>query len=559
MPLLCYPVSALEKVFLDEPPKPCPRHIPLTALKGELVSLGVALCLNPPSEDERELLWVSVSCALPNRLRRVEQMPVRYPCRLPADDNYLRKEPGLYPDALTTLDMDKPLPVYLHQWSSLWVDIETGPDTQAGAYCFKISFKNESGDLVGEAEQTFQIIDALLPPQSLIHARWLHADALADAYDVPMFCDRHFEILERFIRLAVQRGINMILVPIHTPPLDTRQGGQRRTAQLVDVALVRGEYRFGFEKLRRFLAICAKAGVAYYEMAHLFSQWGAYHPPKIMGNADGREVQLFGWETDALGHDYQAFLAAYLPALTDELRRQGIAKQCYFHISDEPGIGHIAQYRAVKNAVSAYLEGFTIMDALSDYDFYEDGTVAHPIVSTDHLGPFLKADIPDLWVYYCSAQGREVSNTFIAMPSSRTRILGLQLYIYKVKGFLQWAYNYYYAQYSDYYVDPWHITDADGFAPAGDAFQVYPGRGGEPAESLRLMVFFHALQDLRALQALEAAIGRDQVLDMIGEGLDDLPTMSDYPRDPDYLLELRRRVNAALEVHAPVDIARAQT
>ncbi|MHC1786924.1 MAG: DUF4091 domain-containing protein [Christensenellales bacterium] len=546
MPLVCYPVSALEKVFLDEAPKPLGAGQDLSALKGELLSFQIALLLTPPSSEPRRLVWVDVDCPLPWTIRRVEQVPVRLPCPPGADEDYLRRLPGLYPDALMPFSLHQPLPLYCGQWSALWVDVTLGPEAAAGTCRFAIRLRDEMGGMLGETGQTIEVIDALLPAQTLIHARWLHADALADAYGVPMFSQRHFEILTRWITLAAARGINMMLVPIHTPPLDTRRGGERRTAQLVEVFLEKGEYSFRFDKLRRYLAICEEAGIRYYEMAHLFTQWGARHPPKIMATVAGEQVQLFGWQNDALGPDYRAFLAAYLPALVQELRRLGLADRCRFHISDEPDASQIGQYRAAKALAAPYLQGFPIMDALSDFSFYLDGTVAHPIPSLDHLEPFLQAEVPDLWTYYCLGQSRQVSNTFIAMPSGRTRILGLQLYLCRIKGFLQWAFNFYYAQYADYYVDPWHSTEADGFGPAGDAFQVYPGQGGEPVESLRLMVFFHGLQDLRALQALEAALGREAVLRLIGEGLPGLPTLRDYPRDPAYLLDLRRRVNRAL-------------
>lgn len=547
MTLVCYPVSALEKVFIDEQPTPYPQHIPLTALKNELISFQVAVTLTMPGTQRRKLLRAEISCPLPFTIRRVAQVPIRYPCQLESDNNYLRKTPGLYPDPLTEVDKAKPIPVYTGQWDALWIDVEPSTLTQTGEYSFHISFFDEQGYPMGETEQAIHIINTLLPPQTLIHARWLHSDALADAYSVPMFGDEHFIILERYINLAVKRGINMMLVPVHTPPLDTRQGGERRTAQLVDVYYSDGEYSFGFDKLQRYVDICKKAGVVYYEIAHLFSQWGAFHPPKIAVLVNGKETMPFGWSSEALSPQYQSFLAVYLPALINELKHLGIAQHCYFHISDEPNVDHITQYRAAKHMVMPYLEGLPTIDAMSDFCYYEDGTIENPIPALDHLDPFLKADVRDLWTYYCVGQDLDVSNTFIAMPASRTRIIGVQFYIYGIKGFLQWAFNYYYSQYSDYYINPWNITDADGFAPAGDAFQVYPGKGGIPVESQRLLVFFHAIQDLQALQALEALCGRTKVLELIEEGLDKLPTLTDFPHEPDYLLNLRYKVNAALD------------
>jgi hypothetical protein len=132
------------------------------------------------------------------------------------------------------------------------------------------------------------------------------------------------------------------------------------------------------------------------------------------------------------------------------------------------------------------------------------------------------------------------------MPSCRTRILGFQLYKYDIAGFLHWAYNFYGAQFSDYHIDPFRVTDGDGFAPAGDAFQVYPGKGGRPLESLRMMVTAEAMDDLRAFRLLESLKGKDYVMAILEDGIEPI-TFDRYPRSADYILETREKVNRAIE------------
>lgn len=542
-------LSALEKPFIDKEPQGWPEGLAMSALSNETLSFQVAYHLDEtdPPRARRQMLTLQVDCAVPFRLRRVEQVAVRFPCPVEADEGYLSKEPGLYPDPLVEQPLHQRLPAYLNQWGSLWVDIEPDHHTQPGDFSFALRVLNEEGTQLASLVQPFRLIAAALPAQKLIHARWLHYDALSDVYGVLMFSDRHFEIIESYVRAAVRRGVNMMLLPAHTPPLDTRVGSYRPTTQLVDIKLQNGVYSFGFDRLRRFVALCKDAGVTHYEVAHLFTQWGAYHAPQIVVMVDGKPERLFGWDTDATGPEYSAFLKAYLPALIEELRRLGIADNTVFHISDEPRATQIEQYQAAKAVVEPLLKGFKIMDALSDFSFYESGAVAHPIPSLDHMDAFLAAEMPELWTYYCVSQHRAVSNAFIAMPSSRTRILGLQLYLYRIEGFLQWAYNFYYSQYADYPLSPWQSTDADGFAPAGDAMQVYPGLDQKPVESLRMMVFFHALQDLRALEKLEQKIGRDALLELVRGVNGSLPTLTSYPLEADYLLRLRQKVNEALE------------
>ena len=114
--------------------------------------------------------------------------------------------------------------------------------------------------------------------------------------------------------------------------------------------------------------------------------------------------------------------------------------------------------------------------------------------------------------YYRTGQWKEVSNRFMAMPSARTRILGVQLYLYKISGFLHWGFNFYNSQYSIKHINPYAVTDAGEAFPSGDAFLVYPGEGGVPEESIRLMLMQQVMQDVRAFELLESLVGRERSL-----------------------------------------------
>ena len=129
------------------------------------------------------------------------------------------------------------------------------------------------------------------------------------------------------------------------------------------------------------------------------------------------------------------------------------------------------------------------------------------------------------------------------MPSARNRILGVQLYKYDMTGFLHWGYNFYNSQFSIRHINPYQSTDADGMFAAGDPFLVYPGEGGMPEESLRIMVLNEAMNDLRALQLLESLSSREFVMELIEGDLSEPITFKSYPKSDMYLTSLRNRVN----------------
>ncbi len=542
-------VSSLEKVFPDKAPLDYPEEAPLSGLTNETLSFQAAFSAQWDDAWRKDYVTLEIDSPLKRyiRQRRVRCVPVNFAAFPDSDDNYLRTEPGLYPDLLEDVSASR-LRVFSGIWQSVWIDIESDGGLPAGRFPINLALVNEEGEQLAAASMEVTILDAKLPPQRLIHTKWFHSDCLAQYYGVEVFSEEYWRIVERQIRLAARRGINMMLTPIHTPPLDTRVGGERPTVQLVDITVEKGQYSFGFDKLERWVRMCQDAGIQYFEMAHLFTQWGAGFTPKIMAKVDGQIKRIFGWDVP-VGESYGLFLSQYLPALTAELKRLGIDKVSWFHISDEPSKEHLESYLKAKALAVPYLEGYTVMDALSDYAFYQSGAVTKPVPANNHIEPFLEAKVPGLWTYYCVGQYKDVSNMFMAMPSARNRILGVQLYKYAIEGFLHWGFNFYYSQSSDYLVDPYYVTDGDGFAPAGDAFQVYPGRGGEPEESIRIMVTAQALYDLRALELLESLTSRQHVLELIDGELSEPVTFSRYPRSAQWLLNLRARVNREIAQH----------
>lgn len=511
---------------------PSPR---LTGLKGETLSFQIAYHWEGWG---REWGQVRVDCACPVRVRTVELVPCAYPCHPQRDDKYLATQPTLLPDLLQDLP-PQGFPLAAGQWRSLWVDMEPG---QAGTFPITLTLETP-GEPPCTVELACEVLDVDLPKLSIPHTEWFHCDGLASYYQVEVLSARWWELVENFVRTAVKRGCNMLLTPVFTPPLDTAVGGERLTVQLVDVEDLGGTYRFGFANFRRWVEMAKACGMEYIEISHLFSQWGAKAAPKIMGTKNGSFQRLFGWETDAGGEEYRAFLHEFLTALKPELEALGVAGQTYFHISDEPHMAHLDSYRRAYEVLAADLEGYPIIDALSDYAFYREGLVEQPICAVDHIKPFLADRPKKLWGYYCTSQCVDAPNRFIALPGYRTRILGALLYRHRLDGFLHWGYNFYNCQFSLHPIDPYRTTDAGGAFPSGDPFLVYPGPDGQPEESVRLMLMDEAMADFRALTALENLVGREKTLEYLAL---DAAAFDDYPQEESYLLELRERVNQAI-------------
>jgi hypothetical protein len=133
------------------------------------------------------------------------------------------------------------------------------------------------------------------------------------------------------------------------------------------------------------------------------------------------------------------------------------------------------------------------------------------------------------------------------MPGTRTRAIGIQMFKFDIVGFLQWGFNFYNCQYSNYPINPFSETCGEYFAPAGDAFLVYPGPHGVPYRTLHQAQFVDALTDLRALQLLSSLIGKEETMKLVEEDLEKELAFNYCPLEQSYYVNLREKVNAAIE------------
>ncbi len=538
-------LSSLHKVLPYEDISALSDYTGAVALKGERVSYQVAY---KGAVDRNSEASCTISCdsRLSPLLRMVGNVPCAFPTNLDVDDDfYLSKLPGLYPDVLFDMEKDNYFLVNNFNAHSIYITLTVPEDMPAGDYVSE--FTLTTGGRTEKKQFILTVLDAVLPKQSLTYTQWFHADCIATYYGYEILSEEHWAMIEKFIAMAARTGINLLLTPVFTLPLDTGIGKERPTLQLVAVNIDDdGKYSFDFTLLTRWLLLCKKYGIEKIEISHLFSQWGTGCTPKIVANTPNGEKKIFGWHTKALSPEYDEFLGAFLPALTVYLTEMGVYDNTYFHVSDEPEYHkHYDIYTAEKALLTKHIPDDKFIDACSDYRFYEEGIIPIPAAITTKVEEFFAHGHTDIWAYTCGdPHDKGYSNRMIAMPNSRNRITGIQLYKYGIKGFLHWGFNFYNAQLSRRTLNPFLETDAGEAFPSGDSFSVYPGNNG-PIESLRSVVFFEGLQDISACELLESYIGREAVLDIINaEGE---IKFNEYPRTDAGVLGIRDRINAKIK------------
>lgn len=494
----------------------------LTACKNQPCHFQMAYRLNAEDLKSQDF-FIRVESDLPVSTYYINNVPLVHTSHVGTDSL-----PGLYPDILLPKTTNAPLSEFNWPWKrnvvedtkevklsafddcnqAIWFCVnEYSKTVKAGLYKIAIKLYDFEENLICSESLTVDILDLKLPQQKLMYTNWFHHDCLCDLYGVEVFTDEYFEIMKDYVEKAARNGMNMMLLPAFTPALDTGVNCERRTVQLIKVTKTKDGYSFDFSLMKRYIDICKKCGIRYFEHSHFFTQWGAESAPKVMVYKDGKCKKEFGWHTKATGKAYVSFLRQYIVSLKEFLKKEKLDKKIVFHISDEPSDSMAENYNNARKTIIDLLEGYTVCDALSHLELYTKGYCSTPIPITSKVHDFIgKCD--DLWTYYTGASSAaELSNRTLTSSRERNRLLGVQLYYYNIKGFLHWAYNNYYAEQSAYLFNP-AINPLGGFRMPAAQYMVYPDFNGKCHQSVRQKVFFEGLTDMRLLSLLEKLSGR---------------------------------------------------
>ena len=544
-------VSSQEKIFFDSSIDSFDTLEKISALRGEKLSLQ----LLHVDSGEGEYLPIRPFCELSlsgelapyATMREVRCVPVDRPTRPGVDDGqYLRLTPGVYPDILTPLRYGGKLCPSRDKLRSVWIEVMI-PEDLSGEQTLTVTMSEPGSGVSATHSVVVDVIPVSLPEQKIHFTQWFYPDCLATYYNVPMWSDRHFEIVENFARCAVERGRDTLMVPLFTPALNVLPGYERACSQLVEVRVDKDEYSFDFTRLGRYLDMCDRVGVKLLEISHFYQQYQGKYAAHIYATVDGEYKRLFGWETLALDEEYKCFLRELVGAFVEYMKSRGDDSRCLYHITDEPYLSYIDQYKALKGVVADVLSGYKIIDALSDFEFYKEGVLDHPVPTTSSAPKFIEAGVKDLWVYYACGEVENYSNCYLAMPTWRTRSIGMQLYKYNIDGFLHWGFNYYNNRASGDAINPYMELSGEDWVPAGDCFVVYPNSDGTPLESIRLMSLEEAMQDVRAMQLCESLYSHDEVVCAVEKVLGDELSFTRCTHSANEMLRIRAVINEMIK------------
>jgi hypothetical protein len=124
-------------------------------------------------------------------------------------------------------------------------------------------------------------------------------------------------------------------------------------------------------------------------------------------------------------------------------------------------------------------------------------------------------------------------------PLFRIRILGLEMFRFKMKGFLHWGLNYWYKHGTTELIDPYLVNDGMNWPVwfAGDTFAVYPGKNG-PLDSIRWEMYRELFDDYMMLCVASEKAGDEKVMGLLKK----IQKPDDFPQNADYIRKVRASV-----------------
>ena len=155
-------VSSLEKPFLHQSIDDFAPLSFIRMMKNQRLSFQLFHTATPDEPSHRAMLTLKIE-GLPSEYvtaRTVELVPVSHPVdsNIP-DDNYLSKEPGLYPDWLQPLHYGGVISVMKNQLRAVWIQFDPKGGVPAGSYTVTVSLM-AGEEAVASETLTIEVLNA---------------------------------------------------------------------------------------------------------------------------------------------------------------------------------------------------------------------------------------------------------------------------------------------------------------------------------------------------------------------------------------------------------------
>lgn len=431
-----------------------------------------------------------------------------------------------YADALLNspvVDAEEEIP------AAVYISFEIPPETVPGKYSgtFKIYTSKlfEKEVISDKITYTVEVLPIEIPApinRSFDLDLWQHNCNIARKACVSCWSERHFEIIEKYIKALADIGQHTVTAVVTEIPWCGQRCFLNMTtpANLFEYSMISVQqnpdrtYTYDYSVLDRYIELCFRYGInRKIEVFGLINNWVSANDgyPNFTETADAIRIRYrhrdgsYRYMTRAID------IERYIRALCDHFLEKGWIDLVRV-VADEPAdfdsfdatmrmLQRITPEFRYKAAIISkpFFDRFS--DVIEDFCINISG-ICHAYEEWKEL---FRNDHTHSFTYYVCCFP-EVPNILLASNLLETRYLGILTDFLELKGFLRW-------NFTVWPKDP--IRDIRySMWPAGDTNFVYPSGDMTPALTLRYMALRRGIEDYELLQQLRQK-GRTDVVEQI--------------------------------------------
>ena len=383
------------------------------------------------------------------------------------------------------IDIISAIPVKANTVQPIWLSIKIPQDAAPGNYKGSISVK---ADKRYTLHYTVKVIDRTLPsPDKWVFDLdlWQHPAAIARVHDVPLWSDKHFELMKPYYTLLAGAGQKNITASIMDEPWGHQTyddfPGLIKWTKRKD-----GSWTYDYSLFDKYISFVMSCGINKRINCYTMVPWALSF--RYFDEAAGKDTTL---KAPIGSADYTTHWTGMLKDFTQHLKNKG-----WFDITtiamDERPMKDMQVVIALLKSIDA---GWKIALAGNYHPEIEKDIFDYCLASNQQFDEaILKERIakgkPSTY-YTCCVE--PYPNGFTFSPPAEHVWIGWYAAAKGFTGYLRWAYN-------SWVADPLRDSRFRSW-PAGDTYQVYPG----PRTSIRFEKLIEGIQDFEKIKLLQKA------------------------------------------------------
>ncbi|MFC5405833.1 DUF4091 domain-containing protein [Cohnella soli] len=402
----------------------------------------------------------------------------------------------------------------------IWVECHASPDTPPGRYegTVKMFARMLFEDEREVAKCSFSLV---VKPYTLPEPKdykfyldlWQHHCNIARKYNMPLWSDGHFTVLNEYFQSMGQLGQKAVSCVVSDIPwIGQSSFMDPEPSDLFEYSIIGverdidGAFHYDYSSLDRLIELAESQGIDQeIEVFGLLNVWqdpAAGYGGVVEDYPDGMRVRYFDKRSqrycfirhfDHISHYVKSLEAHFIDkGWIDKVRV----------LADEPA--DMTEFLNRLNTLRSIAPSFKYKIAVNHAEFIRAGIegicdfVPIIVCAANEYEKMqeLRDRISGRLLYYVCC-GPQRPNTFVSSPPLESRLIAWLTEKLQYDGFLRWSYT----AWPD---DPLRQISYRASLPTGDMHFVYPGASGKPMLSLRYKWLQRGIRDFEFMQLLKA-------------------------------------------------------